>query len=153
MIVTRLRPGRLIPLINSIVPRRFESNGRLFSEKHEWLKFDGTTKVGRVGISNHAQEALGDVVYVQTPDVGAKFSQYEEVGAIESVKAASELIIPVSGEIVEVNNQLEEKPGLVNKDCYGDGWLYDVKLSNTDELKALMDEAEYQKFLEESKND
>lgn len=130
----------------SYVSRNFHS-GRFFTEKHEWIKVDDG--IGRVGISNHAQEALGDVVYVQTPTIGARFSQNDEVGTIESVKAASELITPVSGEIVEVNAQLEEKPGLVNQDCYGDGWLYDIKLDNPKELDTLMNEQNYQKYLEE----
>lgn len=141
-------------LIINLVPRRLASTGsRLFTEKHEWIKVDSSAKVGRVGISDHAQEALGDVVYVQTPDIGAKFSQYDEVGAIESVKAASELVTPVSGEIVAINSQLEEKPGLVNKDCYGSGWLYDIQLTNSSELEKLMDESKYKKYLEESKSD
>lgn len=133
------------------VPRRFAS--RLFTEKHEWIHMQDESKViGRVGISNHAQEALGDVVYVQSPEVGTKICQFDEVGAIESVKAASELLTPVSGEVVAINDRLEEKPGLVNTDCYGDGWLFEVKLSDTKELDKLMSEDQYKKYLEESKD-
>uniref|UniRef100_A0A6G1S3W0 Glycine cleavage system H protein n=1 Tax=Aceria tosichella TaxID=561515 RepID=A0A6G1S3W0_9ACAR len=133
-----------------ILPRRFAS--RLFTEKHEWISVPdggGGETIGRVGISNHAQEALGDVVYVQTPDVGSKYKQFDEVGAIESVKAASELLTPVSGEIYRVNEKLADKPGLVNSDCYKEGWLFEIKLDNTKELDNLMDEEKYNKFLEE----
>lgn len=134
-------------LVRIIVPRRF---ARLFTEKHEWISVkDDGDKVGRVGISNHAQEALGDVVYVQTPDVGSKHKQFDEVGAIESVKAASELLTPVSGEILTVNEQLADKPSLVNTDCYQEGWLFEIKLDDAKELKKLMDESKYNKFLEE----
>lgn len=134
-------------LVKTIVPRRF---ARLFTEKHEWISVKSEEdKVARVGISNHAQEALGDVVYVQTPDVGSKFKQFDEVGAIESVKAASELLTPVSGEIVTINEQLADKPGLVNTDCYKEGWLFEIKLDNPKELENLMDESKYNKYLEE----
>lgn len=132
---------------NSIRCATTDAATKLFSEKHEWIATQDK-KIGRVGITNHAQEALGDVVYVQAPEVGSKFAQFDEVGAIESVKAASELITPVSGEIVAINEKLQEKPGLVNSDCYGEGWLYDVKLDEPQELDNLMTEEQYQKFLE-----
>jgi glycine cleavage system H protein len=143
---------RLTNRIQTIIPRRF---AKFFTEKHEWISVSdqGDVKVGRVGITNHAQEALGDVVYVQTPEVGTKCNQFDEVGAIESVKAASELMAPVSGEISQINEKLEEKPGLVNEDCYQQGWLFEIKLSNSDELKSLMDEGKYSKFLEEGVGD
>lgn len=125
---------------------------RLYTEKHEWISLkQDQQSIGRVGISNHAQEALGDVVYIQAPEVGAKFSQFDEVGAIESVKAASELVTPVSGEVVSNNELLEGKPGLVNSDCYGDGWLFEIKLTDPKELDKLMSEEQYTKYLEESK--
>lgn len=137
-------------LINQ-VSQRFAS--RLFTEKHEWFCMkDETKQIGRVGISQHAQEALGDVVYVQNPDIGSKINQFDEIGAIESVKAASELLTPVSGEVVSINSQLEDKPSLVNSDCYGDGWLFEVKLSDSKELGRLMDEEAYNKYLAESKD-
>lgn len=141
---------QLLPNFIHQVPKRFAS--RLFTEKHEWICMQDESKsIGRVGISNHAQEALGDVVYVQSPEIGTKIAQFDEVGAIESVKAASELLTPVSGEVVNVNDKLEEKPGLVNTDCYGDGWLFEVKLSDSKELDKLMNEDQYNKYLEESK--
>lgn len=134
------------------ITQRFAST-KLFTEKHEWIEVrDGEPKLGRVGISNHAQEALGDVVYVQTPEAGAKYKQFDEVGAIESVKAASELLTPVSGEIVQVNEKLGDKPGLVNTNCYDDGWLFEIKLENPKELDVLMDEDKYNDYLKEGDN-
>lgn len=123
---------------------------RAYTKKHEWVCLKDDKKVGRVGVSNHAQEALGDVVYVQLPEVGSSHGQFEEIGAIESVKAASGLFTPVSGEIVGINSELEGEPGLINKDCYGKGWLYEIKLENVDELKTLMNEEEYENFLKTS---
>lgn len=147
-LVTRLvaeKPVRLASFAGSL-QKRFASS-RLFTEKHEWL----TVKedICRVGISDHAQDALGDVVYVQLPDIGTKCAQFEEVGAIESVKAASEVLSPISGEVVAVNTQLEEKPSLVNSDCYGEGWLFEVKIDNVKEMDNLMDETQYKKYLED----
>ncbi|KAK8765359.1 glycine cleavage system H protein, mitochondrial [Amblyomma americanum] len=121
---------------------------RRFSEKHEWVVVDGD--VGTVGISQHAQEALGDVVYVQPPDIGTELTQHDECGAIESVKAASEIYTPVSGKVTEVNKALEDKPSLVNSSCYDEGWIFKLKVKNTDELKSLMDEKAYEEFLKSS---
>lgn len=149
MLVTRFLTTTNRALVQTlIVPKRY---ARLFTEKHEWVSVsDGSgEKVGRVGISDHAQEALGDVVYVQTPEVGTKYKQFDEVGAIESVKAASELLTPVSGEICQINEKLSEKPGLVNSDCYQEGWLFEIKLDDAKELDNLMDEERYKRFLEE----
>lgn len=122
---------------------------RLYTKKHEWITLV-QENTGRVGISEHAQEALGDVVHVQSPDIGQRFKQFDEVGAIESVKAASELMTPVSGEISSVNTKLEDKPGLVNSDCYGEGWLFEVKLEDSKELSNLMNEDQYKNYLENS---
>uniref|UniRef100_V5H8T2 Glycine cleavage system H protein n=1 Tax=Ixodes ricinus TaxID=34613 RepID=V5H8T2_IXORI len=108
---------------------------RRFSEKHEWVTVEG--KIGTVGISQHAQEALGDVVYVQPPDVDLDLNQHDECGAIESVKAASEIYTPVSGKVTEVNKALEDKPALVNSSCYDEGWIFKLELKNPDELKSL----------------
>lgn len=121
---------------------------RRFSEKHEWVVMDGD--IGTVGISQHAQEALGDVVYVQPPDIGMELTQNDECGAIESVKAASEIYTPVSGNVTEVNKALEDKPALVNSDCYNEGWIFKLKVKNTDELKSLMDQKAYEEFLKSS---
>lgn len=127
--------------------QRFFSDRR-YSEKHEWISLDATDKtIGTVGISSYAQESLGDVVYVQTPDVGARFNQDDEVGAVESVKAANEIYTPVSGTILEVNKTLEEKPGLINSSCYEDGWIFKIKIQDQKEVDGLMDQNAYDNYL------
>lgn len=103
--------------------------------------------VGTIGISNYAQEALGDIVYAQLPDEGDEFDVDDEIGALESVKAASELYTPVSGTITAKNEELEKEPGLINKSCYENGWLFKMKLSKMAELDDLMDETAYDKFV------
>lgn len=105
--------------------------------------------IGTVGISDYAQDKLGDIVYVQLPEVGAKISQHDECGTVESVKAASEIFSPVSGEISEINKRLETESSLLNKYPYSDGWIFKIALNKPDELKSLMDEKAYLKFLEE----
>ncbi|XP_031220469.1 glycine cleavage system H protein, mitochondrial [Mastomys coucha] len=118
---------------------------RKFTEKHEWI----TTEegIGTVGISNFAQEALGDVVYCSLPEVGTKLKKQEEFGALESVKAASELYSPLSGEVTEVNEALAENPGLVNKSCYKDGWLIKMTLSGPSGLDELVSDEAYEKYV------
>jgi len=123
---------------------------RRYSPKHEWVSKDGN--IGTIGISNYAQEALGDVVYVQLPDVGATFSKNEEIGAVESVKAASEIYTPVAGKVVEVNQQLEDKPGLVNTSCTNEGWIVKLELADSKEFQELMDENAYSEYLKTVKN-
>ncbi|CAG0890585.1 unnamed protein product [Cyprideis torosa] len=103
--------------------------------------------VGTVGISNHAQEALGDVVFAQLPDPGMRINAGDECGALESVKAASELYTPVTGEVVEKNSKVESDPGLINKSCYNEGWLFKIKVAEESELKALLNEEQYKDFL------
>jgi len=103
--------------------------------------------VGKVGISQYAQESLGDIVFAQLPDVGTVFSQHDECGALESVKAASELYTPVSGKVLTKNTALDETPGLINKSCYDKGWLFTIELKNKEELKSLMNEDKYQAYL------
>ncbi|XP_059971223.1 glycine cleavage system H protein, mitochondrial-like [Mesoplodon densirostris] len=120
-------------------------SGRKFTDKHEWVTTENG--VGTVGISSFAQEALGDVVYCSLPEVGTKLNKQEEFGALESVKAASELYSPLSGEVTEINEALAENPGLVNKSCYEDGWLIKMTLSNPSELDELMSEEAYEKYI------
>lgn len=103
-----------------------------------------------VSVHHQKSEALGDVVYVQPPDIGTELAQHDECGAIESVKAASEIYTPVSGNVTEVNKALEDKPALVNSDCYNEGWIFKLKVKNVDELKSLMDEKAYEEFLKSS---
>ncbi|XP_016405594.1 glycine cleavage system H protein, mitochondrial-like [Sinocyclocheilus rhinocerous] len=116
-----------------------------FTDKHEWVRVEGT--VGTVGISNFAQEALGDVVYCGLPEVGTKLEQMEEFGALESVKAASELYSPLTGEVTEINTNLADNPGLVNKACYEDGWLIKMTIEKPAELDELLEEAAYEKLI------
>ena len=116
-----------------------------YSKDHEWVRIDGD--VATVGISDYAQEQLGDVVYVELPEVGRTVAQAEEAAVVESVKAASEIYAPVSGEVVEVNQALEDDPALVNGDATGAGWFLKLRLSAPDELDGLMDEAAYADFV------
>ncbi|MBT5434687.1 MAG: glycine cleavage system protein GcvH [Alphaproteobacteria bacterium] len=120
---------------------------RLYSKDHEWIEMDGD--IATVGISEHAQEQLGDVVFVELPDIGRSLSQNEEAGVVESVKAASELYAPLAGEIVEVNETLVDDPAQVNADPYGNGWFMRVRIDDTGQLDGLMDEEAYQEFLAE----
>lgn len=116
-----------------------------FTDKHEWVQVEGG--IGIVGISNYAQEALGDVVYCGLPEVGQRLEQMDEFGALESVKAASELYSPLTGEVTEINTELAENPGLVNKDCYAKGWIIKMTIEKPEELDGLMDQAAYDKFV------
>jgi glycine cleavage system H protein len=116
-----------------------------YSKEHEWVKVEGTR--GRIGLTHHAQSALGDVVFVEVPKVGRAVKQMEAFGVVESVKAVSDVYSPVSGTVVEVNAALESTPELVNKDCYGAGWIVVVEMANPKELDALMDVKAYEAFL------
>ena len=115
-----------------------------YTEDHEWLKIDGD--VATVGITVHAQDALGDVVFVDLPAVGTTFAQKETAGVVESVKAAADVYMPVSGEVTEVNEALRADPSLANSDPLGAGWFFKVKLSDVSQLDALMDETKYTAF-------
>jgi len=121
------------------------SAAKKFTDKHEWVDMNGN--VGTVGISNYAQDSLGDIVYAQLPDVGSEYGLMDECGALESVKAASELYCPLSGKVVEKNAEVESTPGLINSSCYDKGWLFKLELTKPQELDSLMDEAAYEKFL------
>jgi glycine cleavage system H protein len=112
-----------------------------YTKDHEWIDLSGDT--GKVGITDYAQQQLGDVVYMELPDVGAKLKQGQAFGTIESVKAVSELYAPLSGEVVEVNSGLKDKPEAVNKDPHG-SWMIVIKLTNAGEVGALLDAAQYQ---------
>ena len=115
-----------------------------YTEDHEWLKIEGDTAT--VGITVHAQDALGDVVFVELPEVGTTFAQKDTAGVVESVKAAADVYMPVSGEVVEVNEALRDDPSLANTDPLGTGWFFKVKLSDASQLDALMDETRYTAF-------
>jgi glycine cleavage system H protein len=116
-----------------------------YSKDHEWVIVDGG--IATIGITNHAQEQLGDVVFVELPAIGKKVEKDAEAAVVESVKAASEVYAPVSGEVVEVNKELEGDPGLVNREAEGSAWFMKVKLSNVSELDGLMDKAAYDAFV------
>ncbi|MCR4521317.1 MULTISPECIES: glycine cleavage system protein GcvH [Bosea] len=116
-----------------------------YSKDHEYIRIEGD--VGTVGISDYAQSQLGDVVFVELPSVGKALSKGGEAAVVESVKAASEVYAPVSGEVVEVNGELEAAPGTVNEDPAGKGWFLKIKIKDAGELDALMNEAEYQDYV------
>ena len=118
-----------------------------FTKDHEWIDIEGD--VARIGITNYAQEQLGDVVFVELPEAGRQFQQGNDAAVVESVKAASEVYAPVSGEIVEPNTKLEDDPALVNQDPTESGWFFTMKVSNPDELRDLMDEAAYADYVKE----
>lgn len=117
----------------------------LYTESHEFVKIEGD--FGYVGITDYAQEQLGNVVYVDMPEVGDDVSTGEEFGAVESVKAASDLISPISGTVVEINENLEEQPELINQDAF-ENWIIKVQLSDKSELEGLMDDETYMKYCE-----
>jgi len=119
---------------------------RRFSQDHEWLAVDGDTAT--VGITDYAQNALGDVVYVELPEVGARFAAHDEVAVVESVKAASEVFTPLGGEIVAVNEALADDPSLVNSAAEKDGWFFQIRLAEPGELDGLMTADQYRSFVE-----
>jgi glycine cleavage system H protein len=119
-----------------------------YSAEHEWIAVDGTK--ARIGITDFAQDALGDVVYVSVPDVGATVAANSACGEVESTKSVSDVFTPVSGSITEVNEALNDTPELLNQQPYGDGWIFVVEMSAPDEVDALMDAAAYRAFVESS---
>jgi len=118
-----------------------------FTKKHEWVKVDGDQ--GTVGISSYAQEALGDIVFAQLPDPDSELARGEECGALESVKAASEVYSPVTGTVVEKNEAVESGPSLINTNSMDEGWLFKVKLTKLEEVDELMNQEAYDKYLKE----
>ena len=116
-----------------------------YSKDHEWVIVENG--VATIGITNHAQEQLGDVVFIELPAIGKKVAAHEQAAVVESVKAASEVYVPVSGEVVEVNKELEGDPAMVNREAEGSAWFMKVKLSNPSELDELMDKAAYDKLV------
>ena len=122
-----------------------------YAASHEWVRVDGET--GTIGISDHAQKELGEIVYLELPEVGHVYNADEEFGTVESVKAVSELFTPVSGEVVEINKAAVAEPGIVNDDPYGDGWLIKVKLSTDEEVEKLMTAEKYAEYLKEEEKE
>ena len=124
---------------------------RRYSKEHEWLKIDADVAI--IGITDYAQDQLGDVVYVDLPPAGTQIKQFEKMGEIESVKAVSDLYSPASGEVVELNQRVVEHPELVNSDAHGDGWLLRVRLADEKELDALMSASDYDAFIADEAKD
>ena len=119
-----------------------------YTESHEWIGLEADGSV-RIGISDHAQEALGDLVFVELPPVGSNIDQGDACTVVESVKAASDIYAPVTGQVIATNEDLEDDPAAINTDPYGDGWLFQVMLSDPEELDALQDAETYEASLEE----
>ena len=122
---------------------------RRYSKEHEWAKLEGDNQA-LVGLTQYAQDQLGDVVYVDLPKLGTKLAQFQKMGEVESVKAVSDLYSPTTGTVVEVNETLAEHPELVNEDPYGKGWMVRVELENASEIDQLLTSEQYQAFLQES---
>lgn len=127
-------------------------NNLLYTDSHEWLLREGDDVV-MVGISDHAQELLGDIVFVELPEEGTEVSQGEECCVIESVKTAADVYAPVSGTVTEVNESLLDAPSLVNKDAYGDGWLFKLKISDANELSTLSSPEDYNDLIEKEEDE
>jgi glycine cleavage system H protein len=125
--------------------------GLKYSKEHEWVLVEGTTAT--IGITEYAQEELGDIVYVELPEIGEKIVKDDPFGAVESVKAVSDVYAPVSGNVLEVNDVLPDNPETINDDPYGDGWMIRVELSDVDDLKDLMDSDEYTEYVAQQKED
>ena len=119
--------------------------GERFTSDHEFVRLDG--EEGLVGISDYAQEQLGDVVFVELPETGKTFAKGDQVAVVESVKAASEIYMPVDGEIIAVNSDLDDEPGIVNSDPFGKGWFFRIRVNDNSQVDALMDENAYSEFL------
>jgi glycine cleavage system H protein len=124
---------------------------RLYSRDHEWVidNHDGTVIIG---ITDYAQEMLTDIVFVDLPEIGRKVVQHATVAVVESVKSVSDIFAPVSGEVIEVNERLEETPELINQDAFGEGWIVKMRLSDANELKMLLFAEDYEEMLKEEKN-
>ena len=120
---------------------------RYFTDEHEWVEVEGDTAT--VGITDYAQEQLGDIVFVEVPEVGTELEQGDDAAVVESVKAASDVYAAVSGEVIEINEALEDEPGLVNTSAEEDGWFFRLTLSDKDELADLMDEKAYKAFVDD----
>jgi glycine cleavage system H protein len=120
-------------------------DGLVYSKEHEWVKLDGD--VATVGITDYAQASLGDIVYVELPRVGASLTQFGNIGVVESVKAVSDIFTPVGGEVVGINDGLEADPAAVNRDPYGDGWFYKVKLADVTQTNDLLSPEQYEQLI------
>ncbi len=120
-----------------------------YTKEHEWIKVDG--KIATMGITDYAQEQMGDIVYVELPDDGEIISKGDAFGVVESVKSVSDVYAPISGKVVEINEPLKDNPETVNEDPYNEGWICKIEMSDTNELNDLMDAKEYEEFVSEEK--
>ncbi|MDE1921654.1 MAG: glycine cleavage system protein GcvH [Candidatus Omnitrophica bacterium] len=118
----------------------------LYTKEHEWISIEENTAT--MGITDYAQEALGDVTYVELPEMESEVEQFEQFVSVESVKAASDIFSPISGRIIEVNHKLEDDPSLINKDCYGKGWIAKIDVRDMDESTNLMNAEEYRSYID-----
>ena len=118
----------------------------LYTKEHEWINLEDQTAT--VGITEYAQSALGDITYIELPEIGSEVEQFEQFVSIESVKAASDIFSPMSGKVLGINSELEDDPGIINRSCYDKGWIAKIHIREIDERSNLMTAAEYQKFLE-----
>ncbi|HKT77966.1 MAG TPA: glycine cleavage system protein GcvH [Sphingobium sp.] len=118
---------------------------RYFTDEHEWIDVEG--EIATVGITDYAQEQLGDIVFVELPNEGTSFAKGDDAAVVESVKAASDVYAPISGEVIEINSALEDEPALVNSDAEEDGWFFKLRVTDASELGGLMNEAAYKKFV------
>jgi glycine cleavage system H protein len=121
------------------------SNENLYTREHEWVRIEGNK--AEVGITYHAQKALGDIVFIELPEIDVEIDSGDEFGSVESVKAVSSLFMPVSGRITAVNTELKDSPELINEECYDDGWIIRVELINPDESENLLSAEQYEEFL------
>lgn len=117
----------------------------LYTQDHEWILIEDN--IATVGITDHAQDQLGDITYVELPDDGVETNEGDEICTIESVKASSPVFAPVGGEVIEVNSELEDEPGAVNSDCYGAGWILKIEMSDPDSISHLMNAEDYEDFI------
>ena len=122
-----------------------------YTRSHEWVRIDG--EVGTIGITDYAQKELGEIVYLELPEVGHMFNADEEFGTVESVKAVSELFTPISGEVVEINKGAVAEPGIVNDDPFGDGWLIKLKVSTDEEVKKLLSAEQYEEYVKQEEKE
>jgi glycine cleavage system H protein len=122
--------------------------GLLYSKEHEWVKVDGD--VATVGITEYAQASLGDIVYVELPRIGASLEQFASIGVVESVKAVSDIFTPVGGEVIAINDAIDADPALVNREPYGGGWFYQVKLADVTQTGELMSAEQYDRLISEA---
>lgn len=117
-----------------------------YTKDHLWVQIEGSTAL--VGLSDYAQQELGDIVFVEMPEVGTKVQKDETMGTVESVKSVSDLLSPLTGEVIEIHKKLEDTPEMINKDPFGEGWIIKMKVANSDEIKELMDHKAYYEFTE-----